>query len=96
MTHSSTKFNTYTLKTKKITVDGPPITVAGQGNIKLTPSLPLQNFLHFPKLPTNLISIPEITRNLNCQIFFDTRCVVQDRSTGKKIEVAKRKKDSII
>lgn len=45
MTHSSTNFDTYKtrLGNQKVTVAyGSPITVAGQGDIKLTPSRPLQ------------------------------------------------------
>ncbi|RVW74980.1 Retrovirus-related Pol polyprotein from transposon RE1 [Vitis vinifera] len=52
------------------------------------PSLPLTSVLYTPECPFNLISISKITRTLNCSItFFDKFVTLQDRSTGKTIDI---------
>ena len=60
MTSKSQLFNTYTLNpsNKKIVVaNGSLATVAGFGDIYITPTLILKNILHVPKLSANLVSI---------------------------------------
>ena len=93
MTHSPIRFRTYNPcpGNRKITVaDGSPITVAGQGTVNLSNSLSLNNVLHVPKLSSNLISIHQITKDLNCRvIFYSTHCVFQDLVTGRTIGLAK-------
>ncbi|KAF2322304.1 hypothetical protein GH714_010849 [Hevea brasiliensis] len=94
MTPILNKFESYksSLGNKKIKVaDGSSIIIAGHGNINLTLSISLQNVLHVPRLSTNLISIYQLTKNLNCCItFFDTHCIFQDKVSGKTIGSARQ------
>ena len=93
MTHSPTRFNSYKPcpNTKKITiVDGSSITIPIQGIINLTRTFLLKNVLHVPKLSTTLISIPQITKDLNCKTTFSsTHCVFQDLVMRRTIRLAK-------
>ena len=58
----------------------------------ITLELELKNSLHVPKLSTNLISIYQVTKDLNCSInFYLTHCVFQDWTLGKMIGYAKEK-----
>ena len=95
MTHSPSQFITYSpcpSNRKILVADGSSITVAGLGDIQITPQLILKNVLHVPKLSTNLISIQKITNDINCDVtFYPTHCVFQDRILGKKIGLAKEK-----
>ena len=95
MTHYSHKFSTYTPcpSNRKITIaDGSFATIAGQGDIHLSPFLILKNVLHVPKLTTNLVSIQQLTKTLNCYLtFLLTSCVFQDQVSGKMIRHAKEK-----
>ena len=82
MTHSSQFFHTYTPcpSNKKIVVaNGSLATVAGLGDVFLTPSLILKNVLHVPKLSASLVSIQKLTHDLKCHaIFSPSYCVFQD------------------
>ncbi|CAJ2666495.1 unnamed protein product [Trifolium pratense] len=93
MTPLPTQFSTYSpcLSNKKIsTADGTLLTVAGQGDIQISPSIILRNVLHIPKLSTSLISIQKLTKNLSCNaIFYDNACVFQDKHSGRTIGNAK-------
>ena len=54
------------------------------------PSLPLTSVLYTLECPFNLISISKITCTLNCSIiFFDKFVTLQDRSTGKTIDIGR-------
>ena len=54
------------------------------------PSLPLTSVLYILECPFNLISISKITRTLNCSIIFSDKFVtLQDRSTGKTIDIGR-------
>lgn len=60
--------------------------VLGAGSVSLTPSLPLSSILHVPTLSHNLLSISQITKNLNClDIFSPTFCLFQDLQTKEQI-----------
>lgn len=89
MTPLPTHFSTYSPcpSNKKIsTADGSLITVAGQGNVQISPTIILQNVLHIPKLSTSLISIQKLTKYLSCNVVFcDNACVFQDKDSGKTI-----------
>ena len=95
MTHSPIRFTTYNPcpgNRKIVVADGSSVTVAGQGTVNLQPSLYLKNVLHVPKLSTNLISIHQITKDLNCKVtFFSTHCIFQDQITGRMIGLAKER-----
>ena len=89
MTNSSKVFSGYIpcLVNQKIKiVDGTLVIIAGQGDVFLTSSLTLENTLHVPKLSVNLLSIPQITKDLNCSVnFTQSECSFQDLFIGKVI-----------
>lgn len=69
-----------------ITADGSLITVAGQGDIKLSPTLILKNVLHVPKLCVNLVSVSKLSQDSNCKVIFDSsHCDFEDRNSGEII-----------
>lgn len=95
MTHASNQSDTYTpcQSSRKITVtNGTTTTVAGIGDIYITPSLVLKNVLHISKLSTDLVSIQKLTRDLNCHVtFYPSYCEFQNKYSGRKIRCAKEK-----
>ncbi|KAI3459866.1 hypothetical protein Pfo_016529, partial [Paulownia fortunei] len=73
MTHSSQKFSTYNpcpSNRKITTADGSLTTVAGIGDVPISPTLILKNVFHVPKLSTSLVSIQKLTQNLCCNVIF--------------------------
>ncbi|KAL4011481.1 hypothetical protein IC575_028540 [Cucumis melo] len=67
-------------------VDGSTSSVLRFGTIYLTPSFSLSSVLHLPNLSFNLISISQLTHDLNCVVlFFPDYCLFQDRVTKKII-----------
>lgn len=95
MSHSPNLFTTYSPcpSSRKIaTADGSLTTVAGTGNIELTPSLTLKNVLHVPRLSTNLVSVKRLTQDLHCHVIFHhSYCVFQDKDSGRTIGHAREK-----
>ncbi|KAL5810383.1 hypothetical protein ACOSQ3_027085 [Xanthoceras sorbifolium] len=89
MTGNSSLFSTFQSHTSTSTVtldDGSPSCVHGSGTITPTPLLPLSSVLHLPNLSFNLISVSQLTRNLNCYIsFFPDHCLFQDLMTKQII-----------
>ena len=87
MTNSSKVFAIYipcmgNQKSKLLMV--PLVTMAGQGDVFLTSSLTSRNVLHVPKLSVNLLSTPQITKELTCSInFIKSECSFQDLFAGK-------------
>lgn len=81
MTFSSHCFSSYNPCSgdkKKIKVGhGTLATVEGQGKIALTLTITLKYLLHIPKLSANLLSIHQISKDLNCTVtLFPSHCVV--------------------
>ena len=73
MTPKFQLFHTYTPSpsNKKIAVANDSLaTVAGFGDIYITPTLILKNILHVPKLSTSLVSIQKLTHDLKCYVIF--------------------------
>ncbi|KAF3782241.1 hypothetical protein EJ110_NYTH28026 [Nymphaea thermarum] len=69
-----------------ILADGKYSPVVGHGKVQLTSLLPLQHVLHAPEFPHSLLSISQITRDLNCRAIFDSSSLVfQDILTGRVI-----------
>ncbi|RVW64179.1 hypothetical protein CK203_046335 [Vitis vinifera] len=95
MTHSPNIFSTYfpcSSSRKIATVDGSLTTVAGIGDVKISPSLMLKNVLHVPRLTTNLISIQKLTQDLHCNVvFYHSHCVFQDEDSGRMIGHARER-----
>lgn len=89
MTPLHTHFSTYSPcpSNKKISIaDSSLLTVAGRGNVQISPTIILENVLHIPKLSTSLISIKKLTKDLSCNVVFcDNACVFQDKDSGKTI-----------
>ena len=57
-----------------------------------SPPLPLKSVLHVPKLSINLLSIHQVTKDLNYKVnFYPTYCVFQDRVTERMNGHAKEK-----
>ena len=68
--------------------------MAAQGKIALTSDLTLKSVLYVPKLSANLLSIHQITKDLNCTItFFPSHCVIQDQAMGRTIGHVKEQED---
>ena len=71
---------------KIVTTDGSLTTVAGIGDVKISPSLLLKNVLHVPRLTTNLVSIQKLTKDLHCKVVFNhSYCVFQDKDSERTI-----------
>ena len=89
MTYSSYLFVTYNLcpsNMKIKIVDSSFTTVVDQGSVTLFPFLLLKNVLHVPKLSIDLLSIHQVTKDLDCKVtFYPTYCVFQDQVMGKTI-----------
>ena len=72
--------------------NGSLATVAGFGDIYITPTLILKSVLHVPKLSANLVSIQKLTHDLKCYvIFFPSYCVLQKQGLGRRIGLAKER-----
>ena len=95
MTTKSQLFHTYTPNpsNKKIAVaNGFLATVAGFGEIYISPTLILKNVLHVPNLSANLVSIQKLTHDLKCYaIFFPSYCVFQEQGSGRRIGLAEER-----
>ena len=93
MTYSSQLFITYNLcpsNMKIKIVDNSFTTVADQGTVTLFPYLLLKNVLHVPKLSIDLLSIHQVTKDLDCKVtFYPAYRVFQDQVMGKIIGHAK-------
>ena len=64
------------------------------GDIHLSPSLILKNVLHVPKLTINFVLVYHILCDTNCVLTFHLDgCVIQDRSSRKKIESVRESND---
>ena len=74
--------------------NGSLATVAGFGDIYITPTLILKNVLHVPKLLAILISIQKLTHDLKFYaIFFPSYCNFQEQGLGRRIGLAKERND---
>ena len=95
MTHFSQFFHTYIPcpSNRKIVVANESLaTVAGLGDVYVSPSLVLKNILHVPKLSTNLVSIQKLTHDLQCYAMFSpSYCVFEDQGSRRKIGLAKER-----
>jgi len=59
-----------------------------KGTVKLSKNLKLNNVLYTPDLRCNLISIAQVSRDLNCYVtFYDDICFLQDRTSRSLIGV---------
>ena len=85
MSHSLYQFNNYNpgpSNKKIVTIDGSLTTIAGVGDIQISPTLNLRNVLHVPKLSTNLVSIQKLTQHLGCKVIFFTLLTVYFKTSN--------------
>ncbi|KAB2617029.1 hypothetical protein D8674_012898 [Pyrus ussuriensis x Pyrus communis] len=84
MTYDKSLFHHMTFPPKEnvITANGEVAPVTGAGLINLTPSLSLHNTLLVPSLSNNLLSVGQVTEQLDCVVLmFPTFCLLQDIQT---------------
>lgn len=68
--------------------NGTSVPITGQGKVDLYPILSIKQVLHVLNLATNLISVHQLTKQLNCRsIFYPHTCEFQDMNAGKMIGV---------
>ncbi|XP_026445334.1 uncharacterized protein LOC113345900 [Papaver somniferum] len=66
--------------------NGSTAPVMGSGKVNFFPDCPPSNALVVPSVPTQLLSVGQITNSLNCDVTFTpTSVIFQDRKTKKKI-----------
>ena len=94
MTSKSQLFHTYTPSpsNKKITVaNGSLATVAGFGDIYITPTLIIKNVFHVPKLSANLVSIKKLTHDLKCYAIFSLLIVFfRNKARGRGLDLLRK------
>ncbi|KAM1049413.1 hypothetical protein ACFX2C_028519 [Malus domestica] len=81
MTYDKSLFHHMTFPPKEnvITTNGEVAPVTGAGSINLTQSLSLHNTLLVPSLSNNLLSVGQVTEQLDCVVLmFPTFCLLQD------------------
>jgi Pol polyprotein/gag-pre-integrase-like protein len=65
------------------TASGECITVEGAETINILPGVQLKNCLFVPQLSHKLLSMSQLTEQLNCTVLMESRCcVIQDLKTG--------------
>ncbi|KAI5328450.1 hypothetical protein L3X38_027847 [Prunus dulcis] len=65
-----------------LTANNDAAPVIGAGSILLTPALPLEKVLLVPSLSNNLLSVPEVTEQLNCVVLmYPSFVLLQDIQT---------------
>ena len=68
------------------TANGEYVSVDQSGPVTISPSLKINNCLLIPRLSHKLLSISQLTRELNCTVLMSSSgCVVQNAQTGKII-----------
>jgi len=88
MTHDPHDFNNLSIpiKTHIETASGELVAVQGEGSIVFSKELKLENCLYVPTLSSKLLSISQVTKELNCVVLmFPTFCHLQDILTKEII-----------
>ena len=63
--------------------NGDCVPVAHAGAVNISPSLHLKNCLLIPTLSHKLLSVSQLTKDLNCTVLLTSdNCIVQDAQTG--------------
>ena len=66
--------------------NGTRVLVSSFGDVSLSSSLILHNVLYIPSFGVNLISIPALLQDVNCQVTFHTNfCLIQELPSLKVI-----------
>lgn len=67
--------------------------ITGVGSTHILPNLHVKDVLCVPSFNMNLLSVSQLTSNLNCSIqFFPTFCILQDLATKRMIGLGKQHK----
>ena len=88
MTHDPHDFNNLStlVKTHIETTSGELVAVQGEGSIIFSKQLKLENCLYVPALSSKLLSISQVTKELNCVVLmFPTFCFLLDMLTKEII-----------
>jgi len=88
MTYDPHDFNNLftPVKTHIETASGELVAVQGEGSIVFSKELKLENCLYVPTLSSKLLSISQVTKELNCVVLmFPTFCLLQDILTKEII-----------
>ena len=88
MTFDKKLFTSMTTSSQKCiaTANGTTTSVLGAGTVNLTPALPLHDCLFVPSLSHNLLSIPQVTEQLDCVVLmYPLFCLLQDIQTKEII-----------
>lgn len=90
VTSSSKLFTTYILysdKGKVLIANSSLSLISRRGYVICTPTITLSSILHVPSFSANLLSVPCLTKSLNCLvIFFPSHCIFQNLVTGQRID----------
>ena len=73
MTPNSHVFDTYQplIISKQVTIaNGTLVSIFGKGKVTLNPNFSIKQVLHVPNLSTNLVSMHQLTKDLNCHTIF--------------------------
>ena len=69
--------------------NGATCPVSGIGSSRVSPQLPLSSVLYVPSFLDNLLSVSQITKQLNCSVTFTpSHCIFQALDTNKVIGTA--------
>ncbi|CAH9121946.1 unnamed protein product [Cuscuta epithymum] len=72
--------------------DGQKVNATKQGSIRLTDMICLHNVLFVPKLSCSLISVSQLTKDLDCFVQFTFNvCAIQDRRSRRLIGAGERR-----
>ncbi|CAN6709377.1 unnamed protein product [Malus baccata var. baccata] len=88
MTFDKNLFTSITTSSRKCiaTATGTTASVLGAGTVNLTPALSLHHCLLVPSLSHNLLSIPQVTEQLDCVVLmYPLFCLLQDIQTKEII-----------
>jgi len=88
MTHDPYDFSNLStpVKTNIETTNGELVAVQGEGSIVFSKELKLENCFNAPALSSKLLSISQVTKELNCVVLmFPTFCLLQDILTKEII-----------
>ncbi|CAN1303393.1 Retrovirus-related Pol polyprotein from transposon RE2 [Linum perenne] len=100
MTGSKELLDDYQCYPKKAGVriaDGSLSPVEGIGRVRITNEIELFRVLFVPALHCNLISISQLTRDLNCKaVFSSDRCSLQEECSGRTIGTGRLQEDLFI
>ena len=73
---------TPTTRTQIQTVNGDCVVVTKTGTVQISPSINLRNCLLIPSLTHKLLSVSQLTKELDCNILMTSSDCVQDAQTG--------------